>query len=195
MKLHQLQLEANEEKFKSFISQQQQQSQQGSPPSRSMQPPPPPATYNNDTLSQDDNMSEYSTTRNSNRYNNGGRNQSSTGNNDYSTISKPHTESIMNLLNRNVAKNTIYEEDEDQYLRSNRNNGRHGMKTSGRSSPGFDDLGSPTGFVPFLRTHEVLDPAHSDSPVPPSRESSAVKRSRDKARQVSRPDDETARIP
>ena len=94
----------------------------------------------------------------------------------------------------------IYEEDEDLYV--NRNNLKHQNQNQNQnqnqkgSIKGFqppkrmyleeDVSGSVNngGFVPFMRTNEFLDPAHAASPVPPSRESSAVKRDREKARQV-----------
>lgn len=169
--LHQ-QVEKNEEKFKNYMKDQQQQQQQN---------------QMNDALSVDDNMSEYST---SNRY----ANQRSMNNQQQQqqvsnrSESFKNQESILNLLNRNLAKNTIYEEDEDAYLRkkSFASNNRD-RRAENNYSPEImlDELStSPRGFVPFMRTNEFLDPAHSDSPVPPSRESSAVKRSRDKARQV-----------
>jgi hypothetical protein len=87
-------------------------------------------------------------------------------------------ESILNLLTKNLASNTIYEEDEDLY------NSRQKKKSNKILSNLDDGDNSNFGFVPFMRTNEFLDPVHAASPVPPSRESSAVKREREKARQV-----------
>ncbi len=117
-------------------------------------------------------------------------------------------ESILNLLTKNLAKNTIYEEDENeqqptfeqnhnqrntnqQQQQPNRNSNQQAM-LSNRSDNQLNRSGNFTGnlspndfgFVPFLRTNEFLNPAHAGSPVPPSRESSAVKKDRERARQV-----------
>lgn len=104
------------------------------------------------------------------------------------------SESIMNLLTKNLAANPIYEEDEDKYLTTRNtnvnteanlnysNNNNNNLKSGSNSS--LEELHSGRGFVPFMRTNEILDPVHAGSPVPPSRESSAIKRNREKARQV-----------
>jgi hypothetical protein len=97
------------------------------------------------------------------------------------------TESIMNLLTKNLATNTIYEEDEDMYLnnqKSNKNHPSNHRSTNNQLSSSYEDMNHQNGFVPFMRTNEFLDPTHAGSPVPPSRESSAIKRDREKARQV-----------
>jgi hypothetical protein len=117
-------------------------------------------------------------------------------------------ESILNLLTKNLAKNTIYEEDEDRSMmdlpppaQDNHNRTHHNrnqqqqqqLLLSNRSdnnnnnNPNFNFELNPNdfGFVPFLRTNEFLNPAHAGSPVPPSRENSAQKRERERARQVS----------
>lgn len=127
-----------------------------------------------------------------------------TSNNDYRSGNKPQQgESILNLLNKNLATNTIYEEDEDQFA-TNQNVNRYtnrgninlpqqthrqvsDQQKSNKNSNSNNsslDLDGQNGFVPFMRTNEFLDPKHAGSPVPPSRESSAVKRDREKARQV-----------
>ncbi len=108
--------------------------------------------------------------------------------------SKPSQgESILNLLTKkNLSNNVIYEDDEDTYLRPAQsiNQGGRNLGASRFSRNERDDLrvedmgGSPMGFVPFMRTDEFLDPAHAGSPVPPSRESSAMKQDREKARQA-----------
>jgi hypothetical protein len=97
-------------------------------------------------------------------------------------------ESIMNLLTKNLASNTIYEEDEDMYLNNQKSNHKnhtsHNRLSNNQLSSSYEDLNHQNGFVPFMRTNEFLDPTHAGSPVPPSRESSAIKRDREKARQV-----------
>jgi len=104
-------------------------------------------------------------------------------------------ESILNLLTKkNLSNNVIYEDDEDRYLRPvdnserGRNQGQMGVSRFSRTEREdmrVEDMGgSPMGFVPFMRTDEFLDPAHAASPVPPSRESSAIKQDREKARQA-----------
>lgn len=95
----------------------------------------------------------------------------------------------MNLLNKNLTKNVIYEDDEDKYLKPSRNQNRelndHLRSSRDQNDMRVEDLGgSPLGFVPFMRTDEFLDPAHAGSPIPPSRESSAIKQERDKARKA-----------
>ena len=133
-----------------------------------------------------------------------------TSNNDYRSGNKPQQgESILNLLNKNLANNTIYEEDEDQFAANpnmnrytHRGNAGGGHlvpqqsnrqvsepqktnKNSNSNNSSLDEAAfGQNGFVPFMRTNEFLDPKHAGSPVPPSRESSAVKRDREKARQV-----------
>lgn len=116
--------------------------------------------------------------------------------NNYSAQQK---ESIMKLLTKNLAANPIMEEDEDLYINNNNNNRntrgndedentRNERPTNlnkSNSSSIEDMLMSNRGYVPFLRTNEILDPVHAGSPVPPSRESSAIKKGRDRARQVS----------
>lgn len=98
-------------------------------------------------------------------------------------------ESIMNLLNnRNLATKTIYEEEDDNDELNDRN--RHKTTNTQRRlmRHGSDEntgKNSNMGFVPFMRTDEFLDPAHATSPCPPSRESTATRRDREKARQVS----------
>jgi hypothetical protein len=100
--------------------------------------------------------------------------------------SKPQTESIMNLLTKNLAANPIYEEDEDMFLNKEaKPNENYDLQLRNGSLSSFGD-NSNRGFVPFMRTNEVLDPVHAGSPVPPSRESSAIKQNRDKARQVNK---------
>ena len=140
------------------------------------------------------NMSNY----NSNNYNTNNNN-----NNNFEDTKvgvKPQNESIMNLLTKNLSKNIIYEDDEDKYLKapppmdSQRNRKTHQpnkydsqmmmMSNRNESSLRIEDVGSPVGFVPFMRTNEFLDPAHAASPIPPSRESSAIKHDREKARKV-----------
>jgi hypothetical protein len=114
-------------------------------------------------------------------------------------------ESILNLLTKNLASNPIYEEDEDQYVNNNTTNKNNGRRedpqdlneanntnkntnylSKSNSSSIEDLLLSNRGYVPFMRTNDLLDPVHAGSPVPSSRESSAVKKSREKARQVRR---------
>ena len=109
---------------------------------------------------------------------------------------KPQGESIMNLLTKNISNNVIYEDDEDRYLKPRepqRNINKQSYDFEPVATARFsrndhdlrvDDMGSPVGFVPFMRTNEFLDPAHAGSPVPPSRESSAVKQDREKARRA-----------
>ena len=112
---------------------------------------------------------------------------------------KPQNESIMNLLTKNLSKNIIYEDDEDKYLKAapqmdsqrnrkpqqpNKYDSQMMMSNRNESSLRIEDVGSPVGFVPFMRTNEFLDPAHAASPIPPSRESSAIKHDREKARKV-----------
>jgi hypothetical protein len=114
------------------------------------------------------------------------------------TTNKPYQqqhqqESIMNLLTRNLANNPIYEEEEDAYLNAQRKL-KHSTQANKQQqqakvlanlhSSSMEDLSIKNGFVPFMRTDEFLNPAHATSPVPPSRESSAIKREREKARQV-----------
>lgn len=94
---------------------------------------------------------------------------------------KPQTESILNLLTKNLAANPIYEEDEDMFLNNRNANDNYDLKLNNNS---YSSFGENRGFVPFMRTNEVLDPVHAGSPVPPSRETSAAKRDREKARQV-----------
>ncbi|RNA02956.1 hypothetical protein BpHYR1_045010 [Brachionus plicatilis] len=96
---------------------------------------------------------------------------------------KVQTESIMNLLGKNLAKTPIYEEDEDLYLHQNYPSKIADLNIK---DPSFfnGEENSSRGFVPFMRTNEILDPVHAGSPVPPSRESSAVKRDRERARQM-----------
>lgn len=91
---------------------------------------------------------------------------------------KTQNESIMNLLNKKkTLEDPIYEEDEDLYLNNN-------LNLKNQDLVNIDENYSQ-GYVPFMRTNEILDPIHACSPVPPSRESSATKRDREKARQVS----------
>ena len=125
-------------------------------------------------------------------------------NNNYNGPTKPQQESIFNLLGKNLAANTIYEEDEDQTNHHRQQNQRNQANNFNQNEPtqrnqsqvsnhqqqhnknvnsGLEDF-SDTGFVPFMRTNEFLDPTHAGSPIPPSRESSAVKENREKARQV-----------
>jgi hypothetical protein len=120
-------------------------------------------------------------------------------NNNISSFSKPQQESIFNLLGKNLAANTIYEEDEvsgDVYAKpphhlqsnNNYNQSHRSQHVAAAAAPknvnsSFDDYNN-SGFVPFMRTNEFLDPTHAESPIPPSRESSAIKQNRDKARQV-----------
>ncbi|CAF0907856.1 unnamed protein product [Brachionus calyciflorus] len=99
-----------------------------------------------------------------------------------SNSNKQQTESIMNLLTKNLASNPIYEEDEDMFLKETKPKGNYDLQLKNSSFSSFGD--SNRGFVPFMRTNEVLDPVHAGSPVPPSRESSAIKRDREKARQA-----------
>lgn len=100
-------------------------------------------------------------------------------------------ENVMALLNKNLGKSVIYEEDEDRnsinqeffnnnIVSYNNNNKSNGLKPAKLS----DSRELENGFVPFMRTNEFLDPAHATSPIPPSRETSAIKRDREKARQV-----------
>ena len=135
---------------------------------------------NNDYDDNDD----FGMTNNKNR-NNSISSMSSASNNDREqkivgsgSNANKGQESILNLLTKNLAANTIYEEDEDLY------NSRQKNKTNRILSNLDDGDNSNFGFVPFMRTNEFLDPAHAASPVPPSRESSAVKKEREKARQV-----------
>lgn len=120
------------------------------------------------------------------------------------TGTKPQNESIMNLLTKNLAnkKSIIYEDDEDRYLKPAPNSHRQlqNLKEppkqayteppqsqrflSNDNDMRLEDIGSPLGFVPFMRTDEFLNPAHAASPIPPSREASAVKNEREKARNV-----------
>lgn len=128
-----------------------------------------------------------------------------------SSTQQQNGESIMNLLNKNLTNNVIYEDEEDRYMRhgptnapltdyNNRggqSNHNHGKQIREFDQPPtsrysrtdndmrIEDIGSPLGFVPFMRTDEFLDPAHAASPVPPSRETSAIKNDREKARNVS----------
>jgi hypothetical protein len=127
-------------------------------------------------------------------------------NSNNSGPSKPQQESIFNLLGKNLAANTIYEEDEENQTNHHRQNYQKHQATNFNSNVNeptqrnqsqvsnqqnhiknvnsrLDDY-SDTGFVPFMRTNEFLDPTHAGSPIPPSRESSAVKENREKARQV-----------
>jgi hypothetical protein len=109
----------------------------------------------------------------------------------------PKQESIMNLLNNhNLRNKPIYEDDFNDYEDDNddgygnhrrtKTNTQRRLKSQSKRNIDFDPSGknSNMGFVPFLRTDEFLDPAHATSPVPPSRESTATKRDRDRARQV-----------
>lgn len=105
-------------------------------------------------------------------------------------------ESIMKLITKNLASNPIYEEEEDNFINNNVENPEGNAKNeineninlsnvyNSNSSSLEDLLLSNRGYVPFMRTNEILDPVHAASPIPPSRESSAIKRSRDKARKV-----------
>jgi hypothetical protein len=97
-------------------------------------------------------------------------------------------ESILNLIPRhgaNRAIKTLYEVDEDE-LNDIKEKGvlRHNQQRISYSNERDSD--SSLSFVPFMRTNEFLNPAHAASPVPPSRESTATKQERDKARQVKR---------
>ena len=97
-------------------------------------------------------------------------------------------ESIMNLLqNHNLRNKPIYEEEDEDDHRYNRTktNTQRRLKQSRQQDDYNTGKNSNMGFVPFMRTDEFLDPAHATSPCPPSRESTATKRDRDKARQVS----------
>ena len=126
--------------------------------------------------------------------------------------SKTQQESIFNLLGKNLAANTIYEEEEETHPNQHRQtNQKHQINNYNQSSneaintvrsqaqsqhhfnqPQLKNVNSTSslddylnnGFVPFMRTNEFLDPTHAGSPIPPSRESSAVKENREKARQV-----------
>ena len=108
---------------------------------------------------------------------------------------------IMNLLNNHNLRNKAINEDnyndydyngddDDGYGNhrrvNNKTNTQRRLKSQSKRNIDFDPSGknSNMGFVPFLRTDEFLDPAHATSPVPPSRESTATKRDRDRARQV-----------
>lgn len=112
-------------------------------------------------------------------------------------------ESMLNLLTKNLARNTIYEEDENEGMNHHHHhqNQNHGQAFLTQQAPirnpppppqqhqqpmssNRSELENEFGFVPFMRTNEFLNPAHAGSPIPPSRESSAVKREREKARQV-----------
>lgn len=97
---------------------------------------------------------------------------------------KLQNESIMNLLNKNLSKDPIYEQDEDLYLNNNYSSNIVNLNIKDQDLMNADENYSH-GYVPFMRTNEILDPIHACSPVPPSRESSAIKRDREKARQVS----------
>ena len=115
--------------------------------------------------------------------------------------SQQNGESIMNLLNKNLKNNTIYEDEEDRSVSHGPTNDYRGTQNhkqirdfdqapASRYSRAdndmrIEDIGSPLGFVPFMRTDEFLDPAHAASPIPPSRETSAIKQEREKARSVS----------
>jgi len=161
--------------------------------------------YNNNLIndfSNQNNSSNRSTQRNSlstlTLNNNNGydtnRKTNNTISEDNKNVKKP-TESVLNLLTKNLAANTIYEEDEDRYsshhdpylqnknLFNGGNNNNNRLLTN-RSNSSRDDIEYKNGFVPFMRTNEFLDPVHATSPIPPSRETSAIKRDREKARQV-----------
>lgn len=131
---------------------------------------------NYETYEEQSNVGDYP-------YNNNNNNNRINNNSSMSQTSsskQPHQESILNLLTKNLASNPIYEEDEDMYLKNNNNKPSYAGARGSNSS--LSELNS--GFVPFMRTNEVLDPVHAGSPVPPSRETSAIKRDREKARQV-----------
>lgn len=104
--------------------------------------------------------------------------------NDTKNQNRMQNESILNLLSKNLANNPIYEEDEDLYLNDHHRINKSDSKVIDNFYNNEDN--SNYGFIPFMRTHEILDPIHAGSPVPPSRESSATKRDREKARQVSK---------
>jgi hypothetical protein len=103
-------------------------------------------------------------------------------------------ESVMKLISKNLASNPIYEEDEDLYINKNVDNSEEAGKNEGlrnkinennSNSSSIEDLFvANRGYVPFMRTNEILDPVHAASPIPPSRETSAIKKGREKARQV-----------
>jgi hypothetical protein len=88
-------------------------------------------------------------------------------------------------LTKNLAKNTIYEEDENLHESNNNTTQRQINQLNLNLNTANQSLNDLNGFVPFMRTNEFLNPAHAGSPVPPSRESSAVKKERERARQVS----------
>lgn len=175
LEFYQGQAEKNGQKYNEFVQRKQNQNQNQNQR----------AQQHDDNFSTDDYRDDYRTNRNSvmssmSNTSNANSNQvdyrkSNLGNNN------KQTESILNLLTKNLASNPIYEEDEDLYL-NNQNKNVHKRQVNNSN---LDDGYSNRGFVPFLRTNEVLDPVHAGSPIPPSRESTAVKRDREKARQVS----------
>ena len=194
----------NSDKYNDYVQKQQKQQQRNN--------------NNDDDFSNDGTASRTASRRQStassmsiasnHTYSNDSKNNSHHNTSNGGGPLKPQQESIFNLLGKNLAANTIYEEDEDSYANPHRqlqNNGKKASITTSQQnhhptpqmpqqqqqlfqSPknvnsSLDDY-SNIGFVPFMRTNEFLDPTHAGSPVPPSRESSAVKENREKARQV-----------
>jgi hypothetical protein len=98
-----------------------------------------------------------------------------------SNKNKAQEETIFNLLNnlkqnqQQVGNEDVDEDDQSTHFAASTN-------TQRRLRQSNDTFKS--GFVPFTRTDEVLNPAHATSPCPPSRESTATKFNRDKARKV-----------
>jgi len=172
--------EKNNQKFKDYIHQHQDQLDHQDNYSNE----------NYDNQSNDFNQHQNVTTTNRSTTN---RNSLSTltndnylNNNESNNTKK--NESVLSLINKkNFATNTIYEDEEDRYSykQTPKNSVPNGKLLTNRSNSSRDDSDfNKNGFVPFMRTNEFLDPVHAKSPIPPSRESSAIKRDREKARQV-----------
>ena len=192
---HQIMVEKNNKKYQEFMEKKDEETQkknEANRPSHQQQ-----SEFTDRLSNQRQSISSNSTL--SNYHPNSNYEDSKKG-------TKPQTESIMNLLTKNLAnKNSIiYEDDEDRYLKPAPNSHRqlqhikeppkqtyNEQPQSQRFLSNENDLrledigGSPLGFVPFMRTDEFLNPAHAASPIPPSREASAVKNEREKARNVS----------
>lgn len=75
---------------------------------------------------------------------------------------------------------------------------RHKLNQDGSSEPqntgssheryqDLDPRSSNSNFIPFIRTQEILDPAHAADPVPLSRETTAVQRARQAYHEVGQP--------
>ena len=158
-------VDKNNSKFKEYISYQEESNQN--------------RNQNDDYNYQNNASSRNSPSSMSNQPITNSRKQS----NNFEKNKQQNNESVLGLLNKNLATNTIYEEDEDkanQFYKPKQNrqeDNKSNMINSARSD--FEN-----GFVPFMRTNEFLDPVHATSPIPPSRETSAIKRDREKARQV-----------